>query len=183
MAHRSVWGFNGSASLASDNSCPWGVEPGTPNSSRCSMRASGLIAVLAFVAAPLGLAPSVHAGGPAEREVSRIRAHFDSVLTELAHRDVATLSASQRGNRARLMTTLAAYRDRGVFPHNYDFADRAVPYFIDRKTGTRCAVAHLLESTGRRDVVDRVARMNNNVWVAELASDTALASWLDANGI
>jgi hypothetical protein len=81
------------------------------------------------------------------------------------------------------MVTLAAYRDRGVFPHNYDFPDAAMPYFIDRKTGTLCAVAHLLESTGRRDIVDRVARMNNNVWVAELASDTALATWLDRQGI
>jgi hypothetical protein len=105
------------------------------------------------------------------------------VLTELTARDVAALSPSQRSNRARPTLTLANYRDRGIFPHNYDFADRAMPYFIDRKTGTLCAVAYLLESTGRRDIVDRVARENNDVWVGELAADTALASWLDANGI
>jgi hypothetical protein len=147
------------------------------------MRVSGLIAVLALVAAPFGVAPSVHAADPADREVTRIRAHFDSVLTELAARDVSSLSASQRSNRARLAMTLANYRERGVFPHNYDFPGQSMPYFVDRKTGTLCAVAHLLASTGRRDIVDRVARRNNNVWVAELAADTALASWLDMHGI
>jgi hypothetical protein len=70
-----------------------------------------------------------------------------------------------------------------VFPHNYDFPGAPTPYFIDRKTGTLCAVAHLLVSTGRRDVVDRVARADNNVWVAQLVSDTAFAQWLSAHGL
>jgi hypothetical protein len=79
--------------------------------------------------------------------------------------------------------TLRAYRDRGVFPHNYDFPGRAVPYFVDRRTGTLCAVAHLLESTGRRDIVDRVAAADNNVWVAQLAGDSAFNGWLRTNGL
>jgi hypothetical protein len=69
-----------------------------------------------------------------------------------------------------------------VFPHNYDFAS-PTPYFIDRKTGTLCAVAYLLESTGRRDIVNRVAEADNNVWVAKLSGDSAFASWLDTQGI
>src|SRR5262245_8715945 len=116
-------------------------------------------------------------------EIHRIQAHFDSVLAELSARDIAQLSSTQRSTRARLLATLHAYRDRGVFPHNYDFPGRAVPYFIDRKTGTLCAVAHLVASTGRRDIVDRVARVDNNTWVRELAGDTAFASWLDASGL
>lgn len=117
------------------------------------------------------------------REVSRIRSHFDSVLVELRARDVGPLSLAQRARRTALLATLRAYRDRGEFPHNYDFPGESVPYFVDRGTGTLCAVAHLLESTGRRDVVDRVARTNNNVWVAELANDNELARWLDTNGL
>ena len=116
-------------------------------------------------------------------EVRRIRAHFDSVLAELEARDVAALGASQRDNRRMLLATLSAYRDRGVFPHNYDFPGEAVPYFVDRGTGTLCAVAHLLASTGRRDIVDRVARADNNVWVGQLAGDTAFSTWLGANGL
>ena len=147
------------------------------------MRLSRLLAGLVLIVAPIGIATSLHGANAAERvEIARIRAHFDSVLTELRARDVSSLTTVHRANRQKLMVTLAAYRDRGVFPRNYDFAE-ATPYFIDRKTGTLCAVAHLLESTGRRDIVDRVARMNNNVWVANLKGDTALATWLDRNGL
>ena len=38
---------------------------------------------------------------------------------------------------------LAAYRDRGLFPHNHDFGDAWTPYFVDHR-GVLCAVAHLL---------------------------------------
>jgi hypothetical protein len=117
------------------------------------------------------------------KEVRRIQRHFDRVLVELRTRDVSSLTHGQRANREALVTTLRAYRDRGEFPHNYDFPGQAVPYFVDRKTGTLCAVAHLLESTGRRDIVNRVARADNNVWVAELAEDHALGAWLGEHGL
>jgi len=138
------------------------------------------IGVAVLRPARLDSAPAVPAP---QEEVARIRAHFDSVLVELAARDVGALSSVQREHRAALVATLAAYRDRGAFPHNYDFPGQAVPYFVDPRTGVLCAVAHLLESTGRRDIVDRVSRGDNNVWVAQLASDTAFTAWLGANGI
>lgn len=116
-------------------------------------------------------------------EVNRIRVHFDSVLASLDSRDVSDLSKGQRARRASLLETLRAYQVRGVFPHNYDFPGQAVPYFVDRKTGTLCAVAHLLASTGRRDIVDRVARADNNMWVPQLAGDSAFTRWLDTNGL
>jgi hypothetical protein len=122
-------------------------------------------------------------GRSPENEVARIRAHFDSVLAELDARDLSGLSADQRAARAALVETLREYRDRGAFPQNYDFPDRLVPYFVDRKTGVRCAMAHLIESTGRADIVGRVRSANNNVWVAELAGDTAFTAWLDASGL
>lgn len=154
----------------------------------------GAVAVLALAAsgglhpaqADASIAPAASAlrtsNAEAMREVRRIQLHFDSALAELKARDVSTLSASQHSARISLMQTLERYRDRAVFPHNYDFS-APTPYFIDRKTGTLCAVAHLLESSGRRDIVDRVARTNNNVWVSDLAGDAELASWLDAHGL
>jgi hypothetical protein len=120
---------------------------------------------------------------PGRKEAQRIRAHFDSVLVELPARDLAALTVQQRARRTSLLETLRIYRDRGAFPKNYDFPGQAVPYFVDRKTGILCAVAHLLESTARRDIVDRVAATDNNVWVAQLASDTAFTGWLDASGL
>lgn len=116
-------------------------------------------------------------------EVARIQAHFDSVLAELPARDVSSLSATQRARRSSLLATLATYRDAGVFPHNYDFPGQAVPYFVDRTTGTLCAVAYLIASTGRRDIVDRVASADNNVLVPELAGDTAFTNWLGSHGL
>lgn len=149
------------------------------------MPVSRLVAGLVLVAVPLGVASSVFArGSTADRvEVARIQSHFDSVLVELQSRDVSGLSDGQRARRADLIRELDVYRQRGVFPRNYDFPGRAVPYFEDRKTGTLCAVANLLAVTGRRDIVDRVVRMNNNVWVVQLARDTAFTHWLDEHGL
>jgi len=115
-------------------------------------------------------------------EVQRIQAHFDSVLVELNAVDVSALTVEQRGNRSVLIRTLAAYRNRAAFPINYDFS-APTPYFVDRGTTVLCAVAHLLESTGRRDIVDRVATANNNVWVAQLRGDREFEGWLSDQGI
>jgi hypothetical protein len=145
---------------------------------------SASLAALAFADfAPVTRSRSSDSSPARAVEVRRIQVHFDSVLAELPARDVSALSLAQQARRAAVLETLRAYRDRGVFPHNYDFPNQAVPYFVDRKTGTLCAVAHLLESTGRRDIVDRVARANNNILVPELAGDTAFAGWLESNGL
>lgn len=136
------------------------------------------LAALAGVSPPIDPVASHRAG-----EVARIQAHFDSVLVELNRSDVLGLTAAQRTHRTAAIRTLAAYRDAARFPRNYDFPGQAVPYFVDRVTGIRCAVAHLLQRTGRDDIVARVAATNNNVWVGELAGDTALAGWLHTNGL
>lgn len=148
---------------------------------------SPVVALISLVVAytPLPHRPSLDVEPERSRdvEVYRIRAHFDSVLTELPSHDLSAFSAARLARRATLMATLRTYRDAGSFPHNYDFPDQPTPYFIDRKTGVLCAVAFLLESTGRRDIVDRVAAARNNVYVADLAGDSALATWLDDNGL
>ena len=107
---------------------------------------------------------------------------LDTILGELRARDVSSLSQAQRTNRARNIETLRRYREIGEFPRNYDFA-QPTPYFVDRMTGTLCAVAFLLDASGRRDIVDRVAKTNNNVWVPELAGDTEFQGWLGEQGL
>ncbi|MCC6244598.1 MAG: hypothetical protein IT353_17270 [Gemmatimonadaceae bacterium] len=125
-------------------------------------------------------------GGPREafevREKRRVQAHFDSVLRELRTSVPTRLTSTQAAGREQLIATLQGYRDRAQFPRNYDF-DEQTPYFVDRKTGTRCAVAHLLESTKRHDLVARVASTNNNVRAGDLYADTAFVSWLDQHGL
>ena len=115
-------------------------------------------------------------------EVVRIQTHFDSVLRELRTMTPAGLTPSQRAARNAHIAELAAYRDRGLFPHNHDFGEAWTPYFVDHR-GVRCAVAHLLETSGRGDIVARVARADNNVWVPELRGDREFLAWLDASGL
>ncbi len=129
------------------------------------------------------LLPSAATPRSPAAEVTRIRAHFDSVLAVLPGRDVSGLSVAQREQRSLLLARLADYRDRGEFPRNYDFPAQATPYFVDRETGVLCAVAHLIATTGRSDIVRRVADANNNVRVMALAGDTAFTGWLDRSGL
>jgi hypothetical protein len=151
----------------------------------------GAFAIATAVIATLASAPDSHArsdmAASAGRatfgsEVARIRVHFDSVLHELRSADVSHLSDAQKSARNERIATLADYRDRGVFPHNHDFAESWMPYFVDHR-GVLCAVAHLLESSGRRDIVDRVAAADNNVWVEPLAGDREFEGWLATSGL
>lgn len=118
----------------------------------------------------------------ADAEVERVRAHLVGAEALLDARDVSALSPAQRAARARARERLRAYREAGLFPHNHDFADRRVPYFIDAH-GTRCAMAHLVESAGGGAYVEHVARTRNNATVHELADDPELLAWLEDNGL
>lgn len=80
------------------------------HSSRLFAPASLILVLLVTMAPSRSAAPADPA---ALREVSRIRAHFDSVLAELGSRDIAALSETQRARRGHLMVTLKGYRDGG----------------------------------------------------------------------
>jgi hypothetical protein len=120
---------------------------------------------------------------PTDAAADHVRKHLDSVLVELRATDPGSIGGIQRLRRSRLIVELADYRDRGAFPHNYDFPGQLVPYFRDRKTGALCAIGDLLEFTGQAEIVDRVARSDNNIRVTQLAGDTAFLRWLSDNGL
>lgn len=115
-------------------------------------------------------------------ETERVRAHLERVERELRARDVSHLSPEQRSARARNLDVLREYHEAGVFPHNHDFPDRRVPYFVDRH-GTLCAVAYLIARSGQPELVRRVATTANNARVPELAEDPELIAWLERNGL
>jgi hypothetical protein len=140
--------------------------------------------LLFLLVAPVSL---VLAPAARERaEVARIQAHIARAERLARSHDVSGLSPSQRDARERNLARLEAYRQRGAFPHNDDFADRRVPYFVDR-AGTPCAMAYLIEQSGRSDLVERVVRRSNNATVLQLAADAAigpaLAAWLGEAGL
>lgn len=126
--------------------------------------------------------PSAQREPTTKAERARIQTHLERVERELRSRDVMHLSPSQRAARTRNLNSLRDYRQRGVFPHNHDFGDRRMPYFVDRH-GTRCAMAHLIERSGGSDLVRRVATTGNNARVRELAGDPELLAWLEREGL
>ena len=115
-------------------------------------------------------------------ETGRIRRHLATVEAELRAKDVSALASVQRQARAKNLDVLHAYWVRGVFPVNTDFPGRHVPYFIDRY-GTRCAMAYLIEQSGRGDIVHRIATTENNAYVRDLKDDAQLGAWLRENGL
>jgi hypothetical protein len=114
--------------------------------------------------------------------VARLRAHFDSVDAELRQATLRHLTPGQRSGRATLVRWLREYRDGGRFPQNDRFPGLYLPFFRDSR-GTLCAMAYLIDRSGRGDLVERVARTRNNAFMAELAHDSDLRGWLDSVGL
>jgi hypothetical protein len=123
---------------------------------------------------PLWLSPA------AERR--RVDAHLRRVLALLRTTPPRRLSPSRQRARALHIDRLDAYRKRGVFPRNHRFPLARVPHFID-EAGTRCAVAHLVETTGGAELVREVARTRNNARVHALAALPELVEWLEESGL
>lgn len=140
------------------------------------MRTIHLLAIILLAAAPL---PPQRADRGAD-EARRLRAHFDSVDVELRNANT-DLGQSQRTSRAKLIDWLRDYRHAGRFPHNDRFR-QPTPFFRDSR-GELCAMAYLIERSGRGDLVDRIARTRNNAFIAELAGDEQLVRWLDSVGL
>lgn len=116
------------------------------------------------------------------REVQRLQAHFDSVDQELRAAPITSLTSAQLSARKQLTEWLRDYRNASAFPVNEDFPDRAIPYFRDRH-GNLCAMAYLLDRSGRGDVVDAVAISRNNARIHDLADMPVLIAWLDSVGL
>jgi hypothetical protein len=144
-----------------------------------------VLVLLGSLTLPFGLR-DVSPGNPEYRhrrlEVARLRAHFDSVDTELRLPTELPLTPAQRLGRTTLIGWLREYREAGSFPRNDRFPDRAMPFFRDSR-GVLCAMAYLIDRSGRGDLVDRVAATRNNAFIPELAGDPELRTWLDSVGL
>jgi len=114
-------------------------------------------------------------------EMERIRRHLWTAEQRARSRPLRGLDPLRRRVRSLLLDELARYRRRGRYPRNHDLHEQA-PFFIDR-SGTRCAVAHLLELGGEGALVRQVAAAKNNGLVRELARDSRLVAWLEAAGL
>ncbi len=118
---------------------------------------------------------------PGVLETRRIQGHLLDVEGVLRRRATDALSASQRERRNAALNWLREYRERGEFPRNHTHAGR-VPVFVDEH-GTPCAVAYLLQRSGREDLVREIASADNNVYAWELAADARFSEWLAETGL
>src|SRR5205814_71437 len=150
---------------------------------RLSVILAGSVIALALTGATTLRRPSLDARQLHVRaEQLRLRAHFDSVDGELRAVDVSGLSVQQRALRVKLIAWLRDYRNAGNFPENDRFADRAMPFFRDSH-GTLCAMAYLVDRSGRGDIVDHIAKTRNNAFIHELVDDPELVRWIAASGV
>ena len=108
--------------------------------------------------------------------------HLDEVLAELRDRSSVERSDEEAATRMRNLTLLQQYRDRGRFPLNRDYPGRAVPYFIDA-SGTRCAVAYLMDHSGDGDLVEALASLDNHAYLASLQDDPRIDAWIARSGL
>lgn len=119
-------------------------------------------------------------------EMAQVQRHLAHAEAELAARQPSSLSEAQRGNRVRNIGILHQYWNAGRFPHNHDFPGQRTPYFQDRH-GTPSELAYLMTRSGRQDLVDRIAAIDNNGTVFEMAADPklgpALERWLSDAGL
>ncbi|MEP7028962.1 MAG: hypothetical protein ABI960_10240 [Candidatus Eisenbacteria bacterium] len=156
------------------------------------MRAQGIRATgisllsVVFVATAASAARAPERNFARTAEVEHVCEHILRAEQAIASNLPPGWSAAQRSARQENLARLATYRRQAVFPHNEDFPGQRVPYFRDRH-GVLCAIADLIETSGRHDLVDLVARRRNYATVLELAADPvigpALAAWLAQAGL
>ncbi|MFO0631063.1 MAG: hypothetical protein U0325_36300 [Polyangiales bacterium] len=110
-----------------------------------------------------------------------MRAHLEGAARALRDATPPGLTDEALARRAALLGHLRRYIDDERYPINR-VRREPTPVFVD-ELGSRCAVAALLEATGRHDVVARVARTANLARVHELAGDGEFVGWLDRHGL
>ena len=113
-------------------------------------------------------------------ELWRIKQYLANAELKLRNAQTNSLSPGQVAKREIVIENLSEYRSGRVFPKN-DYVPKYSSVFKDR-VGTICAVAHLVHSSGRDDLVEKIASENNLISLSQTHTDL-LDPWLDENGI
>jgi HEAT repeat protein len=140
----------------------------------------GVLCGLSTVALLALIVTSGEARDPSPQDAWKA-AHVARVVEELASRDVAHLSDAQHGRRLRLIGELRDYGDAGCFAQNEAYPGEAIPHLIDAH-GTRCALANLIDRSGSRALLGRLARQHNTSFVPAFGHDPAFCEWLRDSG-
>ena len=113
-------------------------------------------------------------------EQFRIRTHLRIVEQELRRKNVKHLSFELQQEREKNISRLHDYWLEGLYPKNPDFNKRT-PYFKDY-SGTLCAMAYLIAQSGHENLVNQVARTNNNIYINDIHSGPVI-DWINKSGL
>jgi len=116
-----------------------------------------------------------------ENETQRIQFHLSQVLEYLSEADLSKLNNVQKENRKKTIQHLRQYQERALFPKN-DVLPMRNPIFKDQHQ-TTCAVAHLLEQTGKQEVVNLIQQESNFAFIDKLSKDyPQINKWANEHG-
>jgi len=132
----------------------------------------------AQLGALIALAACATAG---EKETERVRAHLERAEQHVRDRAPSDLTPAQQTRRTNALEHLRLYIEAERYPIN-DIVEYQSPIFVDA-SGTRCAVAELIEASGHGDLVARIANTRNLARVADLADEPQLVAWLSEHGL
>jgi hypothetical protein len=107
-------------------------------------------------------------------------ARLQKIVDLLGSRDVSDMPEELRAERARNLQRLVEYRQRGVFPVNYDHPGAFLPCFID-STGAICAAGYLVEQSAGRDLAEAINREYKYATIAQIDSPL-LDRWIAQSG-
>ncbi len=106
--------------------------------------------------------------------------HLQQAEILLRNRDVSTLTAGLKKQRAKNLDILHCYWKRGLFPAN-DLYEGRQPFFID-KYNTYCAVGYLIQQTGADDVAKEIAKTQNYSYLKDI-THPKLMDWVVHSGL
>jgi len=121
-----------------------------------------------------------------EERRSLLQDHYRRVIEELLAASPA-LDPETWSARMQTIGVLREYCERGDFGRRRDRPGGQSFFFVD-EAGRRCAVAQLLHHWGEDELVEAVARINNNALIAELMpadspGHDAFDAWLGRVGL
>ena len=94
--------------------------------------------------------------------------------------DRAKVKAALAKRRAQNLALFRAYRNAGVYPHNF-FTTGKLNVWLDDE-GRLCAAATIIANSGNRDLVMKIAEDNNFIRLADVM-DGELMDWILTSGL
>jgi hypothetical protein len=107
-------------------------------------------------------------------------AQAGAIKTPATAIDRVALRAQLAAHRAQQIAHLQAYGEAGQFPHNTTTAP-SLHMFRDPE-GRLCAVANLVQTDGRADLVETTVRDHNDLAVADV-HDGPMMDWMVSSGL